>query len=638
MAELPGDLRFYRDSLKELYLKFENILSPNRINIWIMQFEPEHREIAILVAQKLAYFGQEDVSRFCTKLYGRLPQLGIQRPCFAGFGRAAESGPFVGYWFRKANRLAQTLFLSFEEVHKFDPRKHDALVLLDDFVGTGVQAVDLWKKISTTFELRKKPCMAYLGLVGFREAKELVAQDTDMRVELAHELTDVDRASFHHTFGDSFKTKAAIKTLAEYGRRLEPRYPLGYNDTAALVAFFYDTPNNTLPVVWSGENGWVPLFQRHASRSSVAGRKNNLHPPDVGKNVSGEDTLALHNAYAQYLKRHEAVFDCEAPQYKSFFDHLNSKALVAAVKLESRILYALPRLAVAAGLAAGRNSTISLSAFSNLPTNAISASVKEHPHTFEADGPRISLRKLSGKLVIFDWSDTLVDEYDLDEAICSFIPTAEPSRKKEESGNVLAFRQMLSDLERDSSHLWYDYLFLGRQFAKGSDDLRREHVRNGSKMRPLCEITPLIRAVRKAGFSTALATNCVKPVLGWRAQILGLELKSLFDLVVTSDQVSSVKDKGVHFDYILHQRKIGSSDVIVVGDRFDKDILPAKMRGLQTVWVRSPIQRRRSYSGTPELPTPHSSFELARSSVPGNAADRMIVDIKHFAVLLGLDG
>jgi FMN phosphatase YigB (HAD superfamily) len=642
VPQLPGDLLFYKDTLNELYLKFKNIVPRDRIDAWIMQFEPEHRDLAMKLAQKLAYFSHEEVSGYCRRLYARLLRLGVRRPCFVGFGGAAESGPFIGYLFRKANRLPQRDFLSLEEIRRFNPKKHDGLVLLDDFVGTGVQAIDLWKRVSMAFALRRMPPIVYLALVGFRDAKEIISQDTDMKVELAQELTDVDRASFPATFGDSFKTKAAMRTLAEYGRRIEPNYPLGYDNSAALVAFYYDTPNNTLPVVWSTEADWIPLFQRHGSRSLVAQNKKQKgqlqasYGSHVRRKQAATDSLDQPDTYAQYLAQHEAVFDWEAPQNQSFFNDLNSKGLVAVVKVGKNKLYALPHLAIAAGLVAGWDSLVSLATFSGLPTNAVRETVNQHTQVFEVEGPRILLRKLRGKIVIFDWSDTLVDEYDLDEAICAFIPLAPASRQEEQSSNVVAFREMLADLERNRSKLWYDYLHLGRQFGKSSEDLRREHLRNASQLRSLCNITSLLKSVRKAGFSIGLSTNCIGPVLRWRAKMLGLDIKSAFDFVVTSDKVSSVEDKGGQLDYILKQSNFAPSDVIVVGDSFDKDILPAKMRGMQTVWVRGPIHRSRSYWGTPELPTPHSTYELARTSVLGKAADIMILDVKNLVGALGL--
>lgn len=38
--------------------------------------------------------------------------------------------------------------------------------------------------------------------------------------------------------------------------------PFGYNDDGLLIVWEHNTPNNTLPIFWSSENGWFPLLKR----------------------------------------------------------------------------------------------------------------------------------------------------------------------------------------------------------------------------------------------------------------------------------------------------------------------------------------------------------------------------------------
>lgn len=52
---------------------------------------------------------------------------------------------------------------------------------------------------------------------------------------------------------------------------------LGYEQSEALLAFFYDTPNNTLSSFWfeNPDIGWNPLFPR----------KRDLRSPNWGKDI-----------------------------------------------------------------------------------------------------------------------------------------------------------------------------------------------------------------------------------------------------------------------------------------------------------------------------------------------------------------
>lgn len=49
-----------------------------------------------------------------------------------------------------------------------------------------------------------------------------------------------------------------------YGKQLKPSYPLGYKDGQLLLAFFHNTPDNTLPIFWDEglRSPWSPVFAR----------------------------------------------------------------------------------------------------------------------------------------------------------------------------------------------------------------------------------------------------------------------------------------------------------------------------------------------------------------------------------------
>ena len=45
-------------------------------------------------------------------------------------------------------------------------------------------------------------------------------------------------------------------------------YPLGFDQAQSLFCFFYNTPDNTLPIFWCDRNGWKPLFKRYEKYSN----------------------------------------------------------------------------------------------------------------------------------------------------------------------------------------------------------------------------------------------------------------------------------------------------------------------------------------------------------------------------------
>jgi len=54
-----------------------------------------------------------------------------------------------------------------------------------------------------------------------------------------------------------------MKMAEEYGLRLKPDVPLGYANGQYTFGFFYNTPDNTLPLFWSSNAQWIPLMKRY---------------------------------------------------------------------------------------------------------------------------------------------------------------------------------------------------------------------------------------------------------------------------------------------------------------------------------------------------------------------------------------
>ncbi|MGB2867390.1 MAG: hypothetical protein WBD36_02975, partial [Bacteroidota bacterium] len=57
--------------------------------------------------------------------------------------------------------------------------------------------------------------------------------------------------------------EVARRMTEHYGVKIEPKRPLGYQDSQLLIGFFYNTPDNSLPIFWSSKNNWKPVFKRY---------------------------------------------------------------------------------------------------------------------------------------------------------------------------------------------------------------------------------------------------------------------------------------------------------------------------------------------------------------------------------------
>ncbi len=197
---------------------------------------------------------------------------------FIGMGNPSESGSLLLYFFRQENMIPLQLFLHSHEIFRRygaqDPALKDAsvshYVFVDDFCGSGDQAVDYSRDLVELVKRRKPDASAsYFVLFATAHALERVRRETVFNeVEAVFELDETFRC-FHadsRYFADppdGITRETAETVCRHYGSNLVPAHPLGYGNGQMLLGFWHNTPDNTLPVIWSEENGWSPIFKRY---------------------------------------------------------------------------------------------------------------------------------------------------------------------------------------------------------------------------------------------------------------------------------------------------------------------------------------------------------------------------------------
>lgn len=163
--------------------------------------------------------------------------------------------------------------------------KLEALVFVDDFIGSGKTSVSSFKSFHESYahrsELRGLPTW-YVTVTGFDRGVSRVVDEfphlSGRILAASGFLTDEDRAfawpgkifDKRHEWLRAKQLCSEIGTniLRPYFRganKLNP-HVLGWENDQALVAFEHNTPNNTLPIFWAAGmfrgRRWHPLFAR----------------------------------------------------------------------------------------------------------------------------------------------------------------------------------------------------------------------------------------------------------------------------------------------------------------------------------------------------------------------------------------
>jgi putative hydrolase of the HAD superfamily len=90
--------------------------------------------------------------------------------------------------------------------------------------------------------------------------------------------------------------------------------------------------------------------------------------------------------------------------------------------------------------------------------------------------------------------------------------------------------------------------------------------------------------LKKLSIKTAIITDGL-PIKQYE-KILRLGLEELIDLVVISDEIGIRKPNPKLFDYCLKKFQLKGEETIYVGDRIDKDIIPAKLCNIHSILIK----------------------------------------------------
>ncbi len=208
----------------------------------------------------------------------------LQRTIFIPLGNPSESGALILYNFRTANALPKTLFEQPKDWNqKLSDDSIDDIVLIDDVTLSGSQAIEYIN--SLTIGSVQPTLLTFFATPDAidnlqHKAPNIVgmyAHYLDARAKL------FDDSSFVFSNDDCAGIKELAYTLCiHYGKmivenELPPTesymksYPLGFADGQQMFGFWYNTPDNSLPIFWCDSPNWKPAFTRYNKIYNIEG-------------------------------------------------------------------------------------------------------------------------------------------------------------------------------------------------------------------------------------------------------------------------------------------------------------------------------------------------------------------------------
>ena len=97
------------------------------------------------------------------------------------------------------------------------------------------------------------------------------------------------------------------------------------------------------------------------------------------------------------------------------------------------------------------------------------------------------------------------------------------------------------------------------------------------------DVKPCLEKLKYMNIKTAIISDGI-PIKQYE-KILRLGIEELIDFVVISDEIGMKKPNPKIFEYCLKKFGIKGNETIYIGDRIDKDVIPANLNNIYTVYI-----------------------------------------------------
>lgn len=295
---------------------------------WVLQFDEPDFLLALRVIKNINVLGQKDIDRGLRVAFSKLSRKAIQKDArinqkntlYAAMGNIGKSGAMISYHFRMNTEISEENFLTDETIGSIEAGYIQNIVLIDDIIGTGIQATDEINNIASTLIPLGIKNIFVLTVCGMREAIEQIEKETKAYTFSAFEYSAIDTVSsldsnfykgIAHNEREEYKRK-----LAEYGAICYKKQPLGFGGIGSLIVMPYNTPNNTIPILWSDDNNWIPLFRRVRRVNGISAYQSQF------KRAANKKTKEDHNSEGQQEAAALTIF-VEGKIDEMFFDAVN---------------------------------------------------------------------------------------------------------------------------------------------------------------------------------------------------------------------------------------------------------------------------------------------------------------------------
>ncbi len=220
--------------------------------------------------------------------YNKYLDNSLLKTRFSSIGNPSESSSIILYFFRQRNNIPKELFIhSCELIVNQKYNELEQLIYIDDLIGSGSQATNesFHKIISEIRTKVPKIKISYFTLFAtttalktLRDSKLFDNVDTIFELDETYKVFS-DTSRYFQTISNckeefkelcvntySKKFELGNEDISRDENRKLNKDECGFADGQLALGFFYNIPNNSLPIFWANNKQWQSIFKRYSKK------------------------------------------------------------------------------------------------------------------------------------------------------------------------------------------------------------------------------------------------------------------------------------------------------------------------------------------------------------------------------------
>ena len=251
-----------------------------RIDTWLSAFDESEHPLLLTLLSHFYYYSEKCLRKKAKELKALQEKTWpecrepVYIPVIKDFGTGYSDLFFDCFWYE--NGLKAYVEKSILNLLENDELPEE-IIIVDDYSGTGKTLVRTIKELIAANRKASNSRIYLLAIHMTKKAEASIrayAECNGLYVQMLS-LEQSEEAFKEGYLFEAIETEKQRRNYSEVCKRFDVKLEMGFGDIQSLVAFKYNTPNNTLGIFWQDLNGFAALFPREKKSETSLGAMQN---------------------------------------------------------------------------------------------------------------------------------------------------------------------------------------------------------------------------------------------------------------------------------------------------------------------------------------------------------------------------